>query len=74
MYIIGRFSRVESVDSADEADEEGWRRVSICFQFEEDACECLLGFGDRIEVLAPWELRTKLIDRARSVVEFYSRS
>ena len=73
MYIIGRFSRVESVDPPDEADQEGWRRVSICFQFEDDACECLLGFGDRIEVLEPWELRGKLVDRAQSVVEFYSR-
>jgi predicted DNA-binding transcriptional regulator YafY len=73
MYIIGRFSRVESVDPPDEADQEGWRRVSICFQFEDDACECLLGFGDRIEVLEPWELRGKLVDRAQSVGEFYSR-
>jgi predicted DNA-binding transcriptional regulator YafY len=86
MYIIGRFSRVENVAPPDEADEaygahgahgahgKGWRRVSICFQFEDDACECLLGFGDRIEVLEPRELREKLVDRARSVVEFYSRS
>jgi predicted DNA-binding transcriptional regulator YafY len=73
MYIIGRFSRVESVAPPDEADEEGWRRVSICFQFEDDACECLLGFGDQIEVLEPGELREKLVDRARSVIEFYSR-
>jgi predicted DNA-binding transcriptional regulator YafY len=74
MYIIGRFSRVENVAPGDEADEEGWRRVSICFQFEDDACECLLGFGDQVEVLEPRELRRKLVDRARSVVEFYSRS
>jgi predicted DNA-binding transcriptional regulator YafY len=73
IYIIGRFSRVESVSPPDEADEEGWRRVSIRFQFEDDACECLLGFGDQIEVLEPRELRWKLVDRARSVVEFYSR-
>jgi predicted DNA-binding transcriptional regulator YafY len=74
MYIIGRFSRVESVTPPDEADEKGWRRVLICFQFEDDACECLLGFGDQIEVLEPRELRRKLVDRARSVVAFYSRS
>jgi predicted DNA-binding transcriptional regulator YafY len=70
MYIIGRFSRVERVDPPDE---DGWRRVSICFQFEDDACECLLGFGDQIEVLDPQELRRKLVDRAERVVEFYSR-
>ncbi|MBO0862805.1 MAG: YafY family transcriptional regulator [Chloracidobacterium sp.] len=72
MYIIGRFSRVEDVAPPDEADEKGWRRVSICFQFEDDACECLLGFGDQIEVLEPSELRRKLVDRARCVVEFYN--
>jgi predicted DNA-binding transcriptional regulator YafY len=70
MYIIGRFSRVECVDPPDE---NGWKRVSICFQFEDDACECLLGFGDQIEVLEPRDLRRKLVDRAESVVEFYSR-
>jgi predicted DNA-binding transcriptional regulator YafY len=73
MYIMGRFSRVESVDPPDQADEDGWRRASICFHFEDDACECLLGFADQIEVLEPWELRRKLVDRAQSVVEFYSR-
>jgi predicted DNA-binding transcriptional regulator YafY len=70
LYIIGRFSRVERVDPPDA---DGWRQVSICFQFEDDACECLLGFGDLIEVLEPLELRQKLISRAESVVEFYSR-
>jgi predicted DNA-binding transcriptional regulator YafY len=70
LYIIGRFSRVEQVDPQDE---EGWRQVSICFQFEDDACECLLGFGDQLEVLEPQELRQKLFGRAERVVEFYSR-
>lgn len=70
LYIIGRFSRVERVDPPDE---DGWRQVSLCFQFEDDACECLLGFGDLIEVLEPMGLRQKLISRAESVVEFYSR-
>ena len=70
LYIIGRFSRVEH---ADPPDEDGWRRVSICFQFEDDACECLLGFSDQIEVLEPHELRLKMDDRAERVIEFYSR-
>jgi len=79
MYILGRFSRVERVDPPDEADEAnkaneaGWARVSICFQFEDIACECLLGFGDQVEILDPPELRRKIIDRAERVLEFYSR-
>src|SRR5262245_6397905 len=70
LYIIGRFSRVERVDPPDE---DGWRRASICFQFEDDACECLLGFGDLIEVMEPLELREKLVSRAERLIEFYSR-
>jgi predicted DNA-binding transcriptional regulator YafY len=73
LYVIGRFSRVESVAPPDQADEEGWRRASIIFQFEDDACECLLGLGGQVEILEPMELRRKIVDRARSVVEFYSR-
>jgi len=73
LYIIGRFSRVERVDPPDEADGDGWRQASICFQFENDACECLLGFSDQIEVLEPRELRQKLLNRAERVVEFYSQ-
>ncbi len=70
MYIIGRFSRVEQVDPPDE---NGWRPVTLCFQFEDDACECLLGFGDQVEVLEPPELRQKLFDRAEQVIELYSQ-
>ncbi|MGH9766543.1 MAG: helix-turn-helix transcriptional regulator [Blastocatellia bacterium] len=76
LYIIGRFSRVERVDppdESDEANEDGWRQVSICFQFEDDACECLLGFGDQVEILDPPELQRKIIGRAERVVEFYSQ-
>jgi predicted DNA-binding transcriptional regulator YafY len=71
LYIIGRFSRVEHVDPPDD---DGWRQASLCFQFEDDACECLLGFGDQLEILEPQELRQKIINRAERVVEFYSKS
>jgi predicted DNA-binding transcriptional regulator YafY len=69
LYGVGRFSRVEQVDPPDE---EGWMRVSICFQLEEDACECLLGFGDQVEILEPQDLRQKILNRAESVIAFYS--
>ncbi|MGE0130599.1 MAG: helix-turn-helix transcriptional regulator [Blastocatellales bacterium] len=72
LYIIGRFSRVERVDPPDEAGEERWSQASICFQFEDDACECLLGFGDQIEIIEPRELRQKIINRANSVIAFYN--
>ncbi len=69
LYILGRFSRIERVDPPDE---DGWAKVSICFQFEDDACECLLGFGDQVEILDPPELRRKIINRAESVIAFYN--
>ncbi len=70
LYILGGFSHVERIDPPDD---DGWRRVSICFQVEDIACERLLGFGDQIEVLEPPELQRKILSRAQSVVEFYSR-
>jgi predicted DNA-binding transcriptional regulator YafY len=43
------------------------------FEVEEDACECLLGFGPQIEVLEPPELREKIIHLAERVVALYAQ-
>jgi predicted DNA-binding transcriptional regulator YafY len=76
LYVLGGFSRVERVEhlvgaDVNGANEKGWSQVTICFQFEEDACERLLGFGDQIEILAPLELRGKMVDRAQRLIAFY---
>jgi predicted DNA-binding transcriptional regulator YafY len=68
LYVLGGFSRVEHIDPAGE---DGWARVAICFQFEDDACERLVGLGDQVEVLDPPELRDKIVERARRVIRFY---
>ena len=65
----GRFARIEQVG---EADAEGWIRVSLRFDVEEMACEYVLSFGPRMEVLEPRELREKVIELAESVVAFYA--
>jgi predicted DNA-binding transcriptional regulator YafY len=65
----GRFARIEQVDPVDAS---GWARVSMRFQFEEEACEYVLSFGPRIEVLEPDALRQRVVDMAQSVIEFYS--
>jgi predicted DNA-binding transcriptional regulator YafY len=65
----GRFSRVEE---ATEPDAEGWATVRMRFQFEEDACGLALGFGTKVEVLEPAELRAKVLEMAERVVEFYA--
>ena len=65
----GRFARIEQVD---QPDADGWARVSIRFQFEEEACEYALGFGPRLEVLEPESLRERVIRTAESTVAFYA--
>jgi len=64
----GRFSRVES---SGEADAEGWATVRMRFQFEEDACGLALGFGTKVEVVEPEDLREKIVRMAEEVVAYY---
>src|SRR5215208_7080575 len=68
MPYAGRFSRVESLG---EADAEGWATVRMRFQFEEDAAGLALGFGTKVEVLEPEDLRDKILRMAEEVVRFY---
>lgn len=65
----GRFARVER---ADRPDAEGWVPVMLRFDVEEMACEYVLSFGPRIEVLAPESLRDKVLNMAHSVIAFYA--
>ncbi|HEV2853391.1 MAG TPA: YafY family protein [Thermoanaerobaculia bacterium] len=62
-----RFARIEAMG---EPGEDGWTAVEIRFQFEEEAIEYVLSFGTRIEVVAPPELRERVIQRAKDVVAF----
>jgi predicted DNA-binding transcriptional regulator YafY len=64
----GRFARVEKVG---EAEEDGWVKVEMRFQFEEEAAEFVLGFGPNVEVVDPPILRERVVDLARSVLTFY---
>ncbi|MGH2486874.1 MAG: helix-turn-helix transcriptional regulator, partial [Ktedonobacterales bacterium] len=64
----GRYVRVERVESP-EAD--GWVPVTLIFEEDHAACEFVLGFGARIEVVEPVELRERVIQQARAVVAFY---
>lgn len=64
----GRFARVEKVG---EAEEDGWKRVEMRFQFEEEAAEFALSFGPNVEVVDPPVLKERVLDLARSVLAFY---
>lgn len=65
----GRFARIEKIH---EPDPDGWVRVAMRFQFEEEACEYVLSFGPRIEVIEPYPLRAKVVSLAESVIKFYA--
>lgn len=69
MRYAGRFARIER---ADPPDADGWVRLSIRFETEEEASEYVLSFGPQIEVVEPQELREKVISLARGVVDFYA--
>lgn len=71
MHLARAFARVEEVG---EADEEGWPRVRMRFQFAEEACEFALGFGARVEIVEPAELRAKVVEMAEGLVAFYGRN
>ncbi|MGH2457905.1 MAG: helix-turn-helix transcriptional regulator, partial [Chloroflexota bacterium] len=52
-----RFARVDQV----EPDLEGWVRVAVCFEVEEEAVEYILSLGPAVEILEPAALREVVI-------------
>jgi predicted DNA-binding transcriptional regulator YafY len=70
MHLARAFARVEEVGPADA---EGWPCVRMRFQFAEEACEFALGFGARVEIVEPAELRDRVVEMAEGVVAFYKR-
>ncbi len=70
LHYAGRFSRLEE---ASVPDAEGWATVRMRFQFEEDACGLALGFGTKVEVVEPSNLRDKVLKMAGEVVAFYRK-
>jgi predicted DNA-binding transcriptional regulator YafY len=67
----GKSARIEQVDPPDE---DGWLKITIQFEIEEQACAYVLGFGPAIEVLEPAELRQKVIKLAEGVVALYAQA
>jgi predicted DNA-binding transcriptional regulator YafY len=66
--------RYTQLEAEEPPDAEGWARVEMRFEEEHNAVEFILGFGDRIEVVAPDELRTQLIQQAASVLALYAQA
>lgn len=70
MRYIGRYARIEHTEPPDE---DGWTRVTMCFEGEHNACEYVLSFGSRMEVLEPLTLREKVIQEAENIIQFYAQ-
>ncbi|MFN8502661.1 helix-turn-helix transcriptional regulator [Kouleothrix sp.] len=70
MRALGRYARVLSAEPAGDA---GMLRVEMLFEGEQHACEYVLGFGSRAEVLAPPALRALVLETARQVVARYEQ-
>jgi predicted DNA-binding transcriptional regulator YafY len=67
----GRYARVDQVS---EPDAEGWLRVAMLFEEERNACEYVLSFGPRIEVLEPASLRNMVRREAQGIAALYART
>ena len=52
-------------------DVDGWVKVEMQLDVEENACSYVLSFGPRIEVLAPPSLRTAVIQSAKALLAVY---
>lgn len=65
----GRWSRVEQVDPPGA---DGWSGVRMRFELREDARACALGFGPRLEVLEPADLREEVARLAAGIVDLYA--
>jgi predicted DNA-binding transcriptional regulator YafY len=68
---LHRFGRPISILREDPPNADGLSTVVMRFDVFEEAREAILGWGPRVEVLAPEDLRAWVIDSARGVLELY---
>jgi predicted DNA-binding transcriptional regulator YafY len=68
LWIPGAYARVEHVG---EAEADGWQTAQLVLQTEYEACSYVLGFGPRMEVVEPLELRERVMREAARIVDFY---
>jgi predicted DNA-binding transcriptional regulator YafY len=75
--LLGRLrqgERYTQLEAEEPPDAEGWARVEMRFEEEHNAVEFILGFGGRIEVVAPDELRTQVIQQAEAILALYAQA
>ena len=55
--------------AAKDPEPDGWVRLKIQFESEEEACFVVMGLGARVEVIEPLELREKQVAELKSALE-----
>jgi predicted DNA-binding transcriptional regulator YafY len=74
--LLGRLrqgERYTQLEAEEPPDAEGWARVEMRFEEEHNAVEFILGIGDRIQVVAPEELRAQVIQQAEAILALYAQ-
>ena len=63
---------VAEAERSGERDGRGWVRVPLVFESLKTACARVLGFGPRVEVVSPDELRLRVAAQAREIATHYA--
>jgi predicted DNA-binding transcriptional regulator YafY len=74
LWRLRQGERYTQLETEEAPDAEGWSWVEMRFEEEHNAVEFILGFGDRIEIIAPDELRMQVIQRAEAILALYARA
>lgn len=61
------------IEQIGEPDDDGWQRLDLHFETEDDACGYVLSFGPRVEILGPDSFRERVVELARSVLTLYQQ-
>lgn len=70
LTFTGRFVQVLKMEAPVE---EGWVPATLSFDGEQEAAETLLGFGDRVQIIRPAQLRQKVYEMAKAAVAMLER-
>jgi predicted DNA-binding transcriptional regulator YafY len=68
VWIPGSYAQVQTQGTPES---DGWCVLHLLLQTEDEAVRYVLGFGAQMEVVAPPELRQRVIDGARAITRFY---
>ncbi|MFM1654995.1 helix-turn-helix transcriptional regulator [Brevibacillus sp. B_LB10_24] len=68
---IGQERYAKIMRSLEASEGSGWLELDIEFETLESACEIILSYGPLVEVLAPEELRAKVVSEVKAIASIY---